>query len=145
MDATATFSPEIPHGTRLEELWEILKPTIEYWYLDQKFSVAKLAKHMKENHGFDAFEHQYKFQFRKWGLKKNFRAKEKANIERMVMTRADLGRSTVVEYKGRKLDSEKIRRHAKNAKRREMVLRDPDVGFGGSIVAKGSLAFGKSM
>lgn len=54
MDIDAQAGPEIPPGTKWEEQWEILKPTIEFWYLDKKLSMPKLAEHMKETHKFNA-------------------------------------------------------------------------------------------
>lgn len=54
MNRTVPSSPHVPPGTKWEEHWEVLKPTLEFWYLEKKLSVPKLAKFMKESHNFDA-------------------------------------------------------------------------------------------
>ncbi|KAL0260997.1 hypothetical protein SLS55_004689 [Diplodia seriata] len=118
MDAPAS-STNVPPAQRREEQWETLKPTIEYWYMEKKLSVARLVGKMKENHGFHAVESEYKTRFRRWGLQKNIKSKDKTRIEREIMARAETGRMTVVKHKGYTVDAAKIRRHTKNAKRRE--------------------------
>lgn len=51
-------NPQPDHETlacsKWEEKWEVLKPTMEFWYFDKKLSVAKLAEKMKKNFGFTA-------------------------------------------------------------------------------------------
>ena len=72
---------------------------------------------------------QYKYQFnKKWGWKKNVPASTKANIVQKGQKRASMGKSTVAMYKGNRIDSKKLRRHAKEISRREGA---------GTFVAKG--------
>src|SRR5438876_2569032 len=76
-------------------------------------------------------ESQYKYQFsRKWGWKKSIPASKKAAICERGQTRAALGKSTVVKYKGKEVDSKKIRRHAKEAARKEIALNAAADGVG---------------
>lgn len=94
---------------------------------------------------FPCREHQYKNHFKKWGFKKNLTSKEKTQVERMVLTRVGLGRSSVIEHNGHRVDPQKIRRHTKNMNRQEMVLRDPVAGAIGSVVAGAKSVFGKNV
>ncbi|KAL1642461.1 hypothetical protein SLS58_005535 [Diplodia intermedia] len=144
MDAPASTT-SVPPTQKREEKWETLKPTIEYWYMEKKLSVARLVVKMKENHGFHAVENEYKTHFKKWGLQKNIKSKDKTRIERVIMARAETGRTTVVKHKGYKVDPAKIRRHTKDAKRRDMLLRDSNVGTVGSATSESKVTLGKSI
>ncbi|KAH8786356.1 hypothetical protein F5882DRAFT_497061 [Hyaloscypha sp. PMI_1271] len=77
---------------------------------------------MKDQYGFDAIESQYKYQFKTWGWKKNVPATKKAQMCEIERTRASLGKSTVMKYKGQDLDLNKLRRYAKMASRKYVVL-----------------------
>jgi CTP-dependent riboflavin kinase len=67
-------------------------------------------------------ESQYKYQFKTWGWKKNVPATKKAQMCEIERTRASLGKSTVMKYKGQDLDPNKLRRYAKMASRKDVVL-----------------------
>ena len=68
-------------------------------------------------------EVQYKYQFKKWGWKKNIPATKKAAIVERGQTRAALGKSTTATFQGREVDRKKLRRQAKEATRKEIALK----------------------
>ena len=68
-------------------------------------------------------EAQYKYRFKKWEWKKNVPATKKAAIVERGQTRAALGKSTIATFQGREVDSKKLRRHAKEALRKEIALK----------------------
>jgi hypothetical protein len=77
---------------------------------------------------------QYKYQFKSWGWKKSIPSSKKAQMCEIEQTRAALGKSTVMKYKGQEVDQtiqNKLRRYAKMATRKEMVL-NPRMGQGRS-------------
>ena|SRR5579862_2403094 len=66
---------------------------------------------------------QYKYQFgRKWGWRKNIPSSKKAAICERGQTRAALGKSTAVTYKGKDVDPKKLRRYAKTVARKETAF-----------------------
>jgi hypothetical protein len=67
-------------------------------------------------------EPQYKYQFKSWGWRKSIPASKKAQMCDIGQTRANLGKSTVMKYKGQEVDQNKIRRYAKAATRKDIVL-----------------------
>jgi hypothetical protein len=67
-------------------------------------------------------ESQYKRQFGVWKLKKNISALKKTAICESVHTRAQMGKSSLVKYKGQNVDPEKLRRLLKTKRRREVKM-----------------------
>ncbi|PVH95956.1 hypothetical protein DM02DRAFT_689112 [Periconia macrospinosa] len=105
-------------SSSFEEKWEILKPTIEHLYLDERKKVADIARIMKENYGFDAVVHQYKHRFKKWQWKKNIPKSKMAEMTNQLESRAMAGKSgTVINYQGRQVGPQKMRRFMKERKR----------------------------
>ena len=65
-----------------------------------------------------------KYHFKKWKWKKNLPSKAKSAIATQLQTRAAAGKSsTAITFQGRPVDSKKIRRHLKEAARKDIVLR----------------------
>lgn len=64
-------------------------------------------------------ESQYKYRFKKWDWKKNISSAKKQKIIEYSQTRAQMGKSTVVRYKGKQVDARKLRREVKSIKRGE--------------------------
>ncbi|KAI9764311.1 MAG: hypothetical protein M1840_008529 [Geoglossum simile] len=122
MEPSAVAAPRsnVPFSAR----WELLKPDLERLYLDEKRKLSEIIEIMKWQHGFDASQTQYKYQFgRKWGWRKNIPSSKKAAICERGQSRAALGKSTVAQYKGKDIDPKKLRRYAKTVARRETTLR----------------------
>lgn len=88
--------------------------------------------------------HQYKYQFKKWKLRKNVPSEAKSHIGRCLQTRAEAGRSsTTIQYQGHTVAPEKMRRYLKDRRRQDVILKSPTSGIG--VVANAKLAFGKNM
>jgi hypothetical protein len=81
-------------------------------------------------------EPQYKYQFKRWGWKKSIPASKKAQMCDIEQTRANLGKATVIKYKGQEVDQNKLRRHAKIATRKDVVLNP---GMSRGTVSDGGL------
>jgi hypothetical protein len=71
-------------------------------------------------------ESQYKYRFKGWDWKRNIPASKKQKINEYRQSRAQLGKSTTVSYKGRPVDDRQLRRQAKKATRVEMTLAAPE-------------------
>ncbi|KAF4306949.1 hypothetical protein GTA08_BOTSDO06015 [Botryosphaeria dothidea] len=128
----------------IQDRWQLLKDVIEHQYINEKRKLLDLAEYMKVNHNFDAGVHQYKYQFRKWNLRKNVPSDAKTHIGRCLQTRAEAGRaSTIIQYKGHNVDPRKIRRHLKDKQRQDSILKvyAPNTG----VVANARLACGKNI
>ena len=133
----AVFRPDVPFKKR----WELLKPYLHRYFFDEKLKLSKIITTMKEHYGFDAkcvfdtlrriliiankllSESQYKYQFKSWGWKKSIPASKKEQMIGIEHTRAALGKSTVIKYKGQEVDPNKLRRYAKMASRKDVVLK----------------------
>ncbi|OTA83201.1 hypothetical protein M434DRAFT_400719 [Hypoxylon sp. CO27-5] len=63
-----------------EQRWEPLKSTIIHIYMEENNKIAPLAERMKDEYSFDAQVHQYRYHFKKWGIKKRINAEEKGAI-----------------------------------------------------------------
>ncbi|PMD32035.1 hypothetical protein L207DRAFT_548557 [Hyaloscypha variabilis F] len=114
----AVFRPDVP----FKERWELLKPYLDRYYFQEKLKLPKIIQIMKEQYRFDANEPQYKYQFKRWGWKKSIPASKKAQMCDIGQTRANLGKGTVMKYKGQEVDENKLRRYAKMATRKDVVL-----------------------
>ena len=77
-------------------------------------------------------EPQYKYQFKRWGWKKSIPASKKAQMCDIGQTRANLGKGTVMKYKGKEVDENKLRRFAKMATRKDAVL-NPGISRGKAL------------
>ncbi|KAF4544584.1 uncharacterized protein LTHEOB_6154 [Lasiodiplodia theobromae] len=139
--------PALPSGTSrppVHERWELLKDIIEHQYINEKRKLPDLAKYMKDNHDFDAGVHQYKYQFKKWKLRKNVPSEAKNHIGRCLQTCAEAGRtSTAIQYQGHTVAPAKMRRYLKDRRRQDLILKGPPSGIG--VVANSKLAFGKNI
>ena len=71
-------------------------------------------------------ESQYKYRFKVWGWKRNISVSKKQKINEYCQSRAQLGKSTIVSYKGRPVDDRQLRRQAKKATRVKMALAAPE-------------------
>ncbi|KAF2736468.1 hypothetical protein EJ04DRAFT_542525 [Polyplosphaeria fusca] len=99
--------------------WETARPTLERLYMIERKSLKEVERVMRENHQFDAVEHQYKYQFKKWGWKRNLSSKKKAAITDALSSRASAGKmSSQIMYKGNRVEAEKIRRYLKDSVRK---------------------------
>jgi len=80
-------------------------------------------------------------------LKKNISAANKAQICEVVQTRAALGKSTIVKYKGKEVDEKKLRRYAKGRRREQLVLRSPaqHTEYPGGGIINSSMPLGNTM
>ncbi|KAE9370227.1 hypothetical protein N431DRAFT_468295 [Stipitochalara longipes BDJ] len=114
----AVFRPDVP----FKERWELLKPYLHRYYFQEKLKLPKIIEIMKEQYGFDANEPQYKYQFKSWGWKKSIPASKKAQMCDIGQTRANLGKSTVIKYKGQEVDQNKLRRYVKMTTRKDVGL-----------------------
>lgn len=111
----------------LAERWDSLKPDLERLYMTEKLSLAKVMNTMKQApYFFDANESQYKYRFKGWDWKRNITASKKQKINEYCQSRAQLGKSTTVSYKGRPVDDRQLRRQAKKATRVKMTLAAPE-------------------
>ena len=88
--------------------------------------------------------HQYKYQFKKWALRKNVPSAAKNHIGRQLNTRANAGRvSTAIQYKGHEVAPGKIRRYLKDKKRQDSILKSSTSSVG--VTSNAKLAFGNNM
>ncbi|RYP42036.1 hypothetical protein DL767_000548 [Monosporascus sp. MG133] len=70
-----TFA-HIPYDQR----WEPLKSTIIKLYMQEGEKIPRVAERMKNEYNFSAVPSQYRYQFKKWGIKKRITSKEKDAI-----------------------------------------------------------------
>ncbi|RYP76358.1 hypothetical protein DL771_001797 [Monosporascus sp. 5C6A] len=70
-----TFA-HIPYDQR----WEPLKSTITMLYMQEREKIPRVAERMKNEYNFSAVPSQYRYQFKKWGIKKRITSKEKDAI-----------------------------------------------------------------
>ncbi|EEU40873.1 uncharacterized protein NECHADRAFT_32457, partial [Fusarium vanettenii 77-13-4] len=100
----------IPYNKR----WEYLKDTIMQLYLEEGEKVDQVASRMKLEYSFDALPSAYKYQFRKWGIKKSTSSKVKAQVvnTQLKRKRASTSDLTIVEGGREKpLDKKKLKRY----------------------------------
>ena len=67
-------------------------------------------------------ESQYKYQIRKWQLKKSTSTAKKVAVYNVVKSRAQLGKLSAISKNGQILETKNLRRYLKKEARREMVL-----------------------
>ncbi|RYP20950.1 hypothetical protein DL765_002487 [Monosporascus sp. GIB2] len=71
----STFA-HIPYDQR----WEPLKSTIVALYMEEREKIPRVAERMKNEYSFSAVPSQYRYHFKKWGIKKRITSKEKDAI-----------------------------------------------------------------
>ncbi|KAH8656006.1 hypothetical protein BGZ60DRAFT_567862 [Tricladium varicosporioides] len=121
MDSTAEISDDhlkAPYAER----WGLLKKVMARLYIDEGRKLKEIVEIMKTEYRFYASEGQYKRQFGLWNIKRALTSKKKARISKVLETRAQQGKSSVVLHNGREVDNEKIRRHLKEEARRDIFL-----------------------
>lgn len=134
-------------GVPFSEKWERLKPTIERLYVQEKQKLPDIVKAFKA-FGFDAVESQYKYQIKKWNLKKSTSTQKKEKICQVLQKRAQLGKASAMVRGGQDFDTTNLRRHLKTEGRRRITLQ-PGVGeadtggrpFSGRITLSGNRIF----
>ncbi|KAI0106361.1 hypothetical protein F4776DRAFT_675448 [Hypoxylon sp. NC0597] len=115
---------EIPY----EQRWEPLKSTIIRIYMEENNKIAQLAKRMKDEYSFDAQVHQYRYHFKKWGIKKRITSDEKgAVISALGKRRLREGTSTsnaVLDQGdfGKAVDKKQLKRHISQSIRQSAPL-----------------------
>ncbi|OCK75361.1 hypothetical protein K432DRAFT_429471 [Lepidopterella palustris CBS 459.81] len=130
------------HHAASQDRWEILKPVIERLYMAENTKLRDLVNVMKRDHGLDAFDHQYKYHFKKWNWKRNLSTKKKSVISAALQTRAAAGKaSAVITHKGQPVDPKKIRRHIKDTARQELIV-SRDSAAGRQVLFGRALPFG---
>ena len=83
-------------------------------------------------------KHQFKYHIRQWKLKKSISKKAKGKMYQIIEHRAALGKSTLIEYKGKTVDGRKLVRHAKDHSDRSLVRRRvPQGGANATMVPIG--------
>ncbi|KAM6521080.1 hypothetical protein FSOLCH5_005854 [Fusarium solani] len=107
----------IPYNQR----WEYLKDTIIQLYTEGN-SVDKVASRMKSEYSFDALPSAYKYQFKKWGIKKSTSSKVKAQAVKVQLKRKrDASTSDLAIVEGgreKSLDKKKLKRFLQDDLRR---------------------------
>ncbi|KAF7510663.1 hypothetical protein GJ744_006275 [Endocarpon pusillum] len=111
----------MPPGLSFERKWEFLKPHIERLYVHDKYKLAKVIEILQAHFGFDATEAQYKYQIKKWRLRKNIHASKKAAMNQKYHHLSTTGTTAVIKYKGREVDPRILRRQAKMDTRRALL------------------------
>ncbi|KAJ4256333.1 hypothetical protein NW757_003968 [Fusarium falciforme] len=108
----------IPYNKR----WEYLKEAIIQLYLEEGEKVDKVASRMKSEYSFDALPSAYKYQFKKWDIKKSTSSKVKAQAVKVQLKRkrdASTSDLTIVEGgREKSLDKKKLKRFLQDDLRR---------------------------
>lgn len=66
---------------------------------------------------------QYKYQIKKWKLKKNTSTSKKAALYQVIRTRAQLGKSSAITRGGQNVDTKNLRRYLKTERRKAITLQ----------------------
>ncbi|KAJ2993220.1 hypothetical protein NUW58_g1909 [Xylaria curta] len=90
--------------------WELHKNTISCLFLLEKLSSQDISVRMKEEYNFDKKKHQYEYQLRKWGIKKNSRREVWRYIGHEVQKRKMLGKMSEITLYGMQLPPDKVRK-----------------------------------
>ncbi|KAL6712976.1 hypothetical protein ACLMJK_009531 [Lecanora helva] len=115
-------------GVPFGQKWDLLKPTIERLYIEESLKLSEVIKILKDRHHFDASESQYKYQIKKWNLKKSTPTSKKAALYSLVQKRAELGKSSALVRGGHDVDKKNLRRYLKTEARRPIILEPSSVG-----------------
>ncbi|KAJ4420993.1 hypothetical protein N0V82_004035 [Gnomoniopsis sp. IMI 355080] len=76
MDPTPEKYLSLPY----EQRWEALKPVIVKMFLDDNTTIPKLSKRMDLEFSFKAEDHHYRYQFKKWNIRKRTTTVEKEAV-----------------------------------------------------------------
>lgn len=92
-------------------------------------------------------ESQYKYQIKKWQLKKSTSTAKKVAVYNVIKSRAQLGKSSAITRNGQILETKNLRRYLKKEARRQMVLHPvPTQAHGSPHFLSGRVAqFGNRM
>ncbi|RYP16731.1 hypothetical protein DL765_004967 [Monosporascus sp. GIB2] len=88
--------------------WELHKPTIERLYLEEGFTLQRVAAYMKRMHDFDKKKSQFEYKLAKWGVRKNATRDVWQYLRHQMQKRE--GRISEVTIRGRIIPEHKIRR-----------------------------------
>ena len=72
---------------------------------------------------FGSSESQYKYQIKKWKLKKSLSVPKKKAICQVMQKRAKIGKSSAIMRGGQDVDTKNIRRYLKTERRRAITLQ----------------------
>ncbi|PQE32433.1 Clr5 domain protein [Rutstroemia sp. NJR-2017a WRK4] len=122
--------------------WELFKPTIRALYIDEDLRVSQVAKTMREQYRFDAVEHQYKYYFKKWAMTKSVpSAKKEAAIKALgKRLREGTTSTSLVTYKGDRVDKRRLRRHMLEQER--ALKKSETLELGSNIFIRWNLPYG---
>ncbi|KAJ0107676.1 hypothetical protein J7T55_010282 [Diaporthe amygdali] len=108
-----------------EQRWDRLKPAIVKIYLEERATLAELSERMASDLGFKAEIHQYRYQFKKWGIKKRTTTVEKEAVITALGKRRrqhGVGTSNVQLEQGnwpKSVDKKQLKRHINDSIRKE--------------------------
>ncbi|KAK2605589.1 hypothetical protein N8I77_008415 [Diaporthe amygdali] len=108
-----------------EQRWDHLKSTIVKIYLEERVTLAELSERMVSDFGFKAETHQYRYQFKKWGIKKRTTTVEKEAVITALGKRRrqhGIGTSNVQLEQGdwlKPVDKKQLKRHINDSIRKE--------------------------
>ncbi|RYP25665.1 hypothetical protein DL767_008305 [Monosporascus sp. MG133] len=88
--------------------WELHRPTIVRLYLEEGYTLHRVAAYMKDMHDFDKKKSQFEYKLAKWGVRKNATRDEWQYLRRQMQKRE--GRISEVTIRGRIIPEHKIRR-----------------------------------
>ncbi|KAI9933967.1 hypothetical protein MW887_005039 [Aspergillus wentii] len=109
---------DVPYQQR----WEFLRPIITQLYVEQDMSASEVASTMNADHGFVAREDQYKYQFRKWKIKKNLNKSLKRKMMDKGDERAGDGKRTAFSLGDKPVDNKRLLREVKRESKIDMAL-----------------------
>ncbi|KAI1359796.1 hypothetical protein F5Y08DRAFT_349396 [Xylaria arbuscula] len=90
--------------------WELHKNEISCLYLIEKLSLKDVSTRMKDKHNFIKTKHQYEYQFKKWGFKKNIHKDVWQYVGHRIQKRKRLGKKSEITLFGTQLPLEKVRK-----------------------------------
>ena len=106
--------PTISTRRPTSQEWEDQRHLVEKFYHEMRLSeVMDLVQKLS---GFTATKRQYKKKISEWGLSKNIPDKEMRAIISLQEERLQEGKSSAFEYRGRKVDQNKIERFKRRRK-----------------------------
>ncbi|KAI8951693.1 hypothetical protein F4801DRAFT_544006 [Xylaria longipes] len=90
--------------------WELHKDTISCLFLLEKLSLQDVSVHMKEEYNFDRKKHQYEYQLKKWGIKKNLQKDVWRYVGHKIRKRKIVGKRSKITLFGMQLPPDKVRK-----------------------------------
>ncbi|KAI1428430.1 ankyrin repeat-containing domain protein [Xylaria sp. FL1777] len=96
--------------------WELHKDTILCLFLLEKLSLQDTSVRMKEEYNFDRNKHQYQYQLKKWGIKKNSRRDVWRYVGHKIQKRKVLGKMSEITLYGVSLPPDKVRKEVQRYK-----------------------------